>query len=158
MKLNNHNQAVWLFPALPMSLLIILIIIIWGLKPFNGSKIKSALEPSDPPSQSLSRFPRHEVTSRITTPPLDDEMLVHHPGGSSHFPDNWSYPFVLLGGEWSVLPKNTALWPSQVSDMTTQLGVQSTDQSSGRIFIWEWKVLLVWKCSSWTTYYGWQLN
>ena len=64
--------------------------------------------------------------------PLDDEVLVHHPGGSSHFPDNRSYPFRLLSGEalweWSVLPKNTTLWPSQVPDMISQLGVKSTDQ------------------------------
>ena len=148
-----------------MSLLIILIIIliIWALKPFNGSKVKSVPEPSDPPSQSLSRFPRHEVTSRITTPPLDDEMLVHHPGGVITLP--WQLVLSICSPgwreklwEWSVLPKNTTLGPSQVSDMTTQLGVQSTDQSSGHVFIWEWKVLLVWKYSSWVAYTGWQLN
>ena len=39
--------------------------------------LKSAYEPSGPSGRSLSRFPWHEATRNISTPPLDG-MPVHH--------------------------------------------------------------------------------
>ena len=46
-----------------------------GLK-FFTTKVKSAYEPSGPSGRSLSRFPQHEATKSIATPPLDG-VLVH---------------------------------------------------------------------------------
>ena len=124
-------------PCMLMALRIILIIILItrGLKmPWNGSKIKSVLEPSDPNSQSLSKFPWHEVTSRITTPPLVDEMLVYHPGWSSHFPNNWSYPFIFLGGERHL--QSIKVFFLRRHDHLTQ---SPEHWPLGQVLIWEWK-------------------
>ena len=147
-----------------MSLLIILIIIliIWGLKPFNGSKIKS----------TRAKWPTQPELIQVSKAWSDQQNHYSPPGWWDASPSPRgviTLPWQLVLSictpgwreklwEWSVLPKNTTPGPSQVSDMTTQLGVLSTDQSSGRVFIWEWKGFLVWKYSSWTAYYGWQLN
>ena len=67
----------------------------------EGKKVKSAHEPTGPHSQSLSRFPQHEVTRSIATPPGWDasssQVTPPPPNILSGFPASLTVPIYTPG-------------------------------------------------------------